>query len=615
MSYLENVNNPDDLKKLDTDSLEVLASEIRQFLINSISKTGGHLASNLGVVELTIALHYVYNTPEDKIVFDVGHQAYVHKMLTGRKDEFHTLRQLDGLSGFPSTLESVHDSFDTGHSTTSLSVATGFMVARELKGMDNNVIAVIGDGSITGGQAFEAMNDIGRQRKQVVVILNDNEMSISENVGAVSKMLSNIRMSKQYTSLKKGVYNKLDDENKAKEVVRNMLKNTKDTIKNIVVRGQVFEKLGFTYIGPIDGNDISELINTLNLIKNIETPVLLHIHTKKGIGYLPAEKNPSKFHGIAPFDVKTGATLKVSKGDTFSDVVSETLLYHANLNEKLLFVSAAMITGTGLSKVNEKYPKRTFDVGICEQHAVTFCAGLAKEGFIPMFCVYSTFLQRAYDQILHDVCIQNLHVIFMIDRAGIVGEDGKTHQGVFDISYLSHIPNMTILAPKSGNELKQMIDFAISHNGPIAIRYPRGKANEYDYKDEEVVLSKSQTICEGDDVLIVSVGNMFSIAKDVVFMLENENISTTFINARFIKPIDEAIGTNCKKYKKIVTIEDNVLKGGFSESLLPILYKNGFSGEYINFGYEDDFIPHGNVNLLYEKYGLTKDNIYSKIIK
>lgn len=615
MSYLENVNNPDDLKKLDTKSLEILSTEIRQFLINSISKTGGHLASNLGVVELTIALHYVYNTPKDKIIFDVGHQSYVHKILTGRKDEFNTLRQFNGLSGFPSTSESVHDSFDTGHSTTSLSIATGFMVARELNGLDNNVIAIIGDGSITGGQAFEAMNDIGRQRKQVVVILNDNEMSISENVGAVSKMLSNIRMSKQYTSLKKGVYNKLDDENKAKEVVRNMLKNTKDTIKNIVVRGQVFEKLGFTYIGPIDGNDIGELINTLNLIKNIETPVLLHIHTKKGIGYAPAEKNPSKFHGIAPFDVKTGDTLNVSKIATFSDVVSETLLYHANLNEKLLFVSAAMITGTGLSKVNEKYPKRTFDVGICEQHAVTFCAGLAKEGFIPMFCVYSTFLQRAYDQILHDVCIQNLHVIFMIDRAGIVGEDGKTHQGVFDISYLSHIPNMTILAPKSGNELKQMVDFAISHNGPIAIRYPRGKASEYDFKDEEIILAKSQTICDGDDVLIVSVGNMFSIAKDVVDMLENDNVSTTLINARFIKPIDEAIGVNCKKYKKIVTIEDNILKGGFSESLLPILYKNGFRGDYINFGYEDDFIPHGNVNILYEKYGLTKENIYSKIIK
>lgn len=613
MTYLDKVNYPEDLKKLNIDQMQILAKEIRRFLIKAVSKNGGHLSSNLGVVELTMALHYVYNCPTDKIVFDVGHQSYVHKILTGRKNDFGTLRQFKGLSGFPKVAESVYDSFDTGHSSTSIAVASGFCTARDLKQENHEVIAVIGDGSMTGGMAFEAMNNLGRAKTKMILVLNDNDMSISENVGALSKMLSQMRISKPYTSLKKTMLSVLDDSNKAEVIIKNALSKTKNTVKNIVVKGQVFEQLGFTYIGPIDGHNLHDLINAFEKSKNTNTPVLIHVHTEKGLGYKPAELNPSKFHGISPFNIKTGEILGTSK-KSYSSVVGDVYLEQAKKNQNLVFISAAMITGTGLSPVYEKFKNRTFDVGICEPYAVTFSAALAKEGMIPVFCVYSTFLQRAYDQIVHDVCILSLHVIFMIDRAGIVGEDGETHQGVFDISFLSHIPNMTIIAPKSGLELEQMIQFAVDFDGPIAIRYPRGEAFLMENENKkEIVLGESETIYDGSDILIVSVGNMITIALELYEKLKEDGINATLINARFIKPIDKKIAENSSKYKKIVTIEDNVLKGGFAMNLLPMLYENGYKGEFYPFGYKDEFIEHGKVSELRELHGVTTDNIYNTI--
>lgn len=612
MDYLENVNSIEDLKKLNIDELDVLASEIREFLVDSTSRTGGHLSSNLGVVELVVAINYVFNTNKDRVIFDVGHQGYVHKILTGRKDKFDTLRKLGGLSGFPKISESEYDAFDTGHSTTSISVASGLCTARDLTGDDYSVIALIGDGAMTGGQSFEALNNIGRMKQKMIVILNDNQMSISENVGAVSKTLSQLRLSKTYLSIKDEINIRMSDEKITYKYCVGVLRKVKNTVKSVFVRGQFFEQMGFTYIGPIDGHNIDEIITHLKSIDQLNEPVLLHVNTIKGKGYKFAEENSSKFHGISPFNKFTGEVLSKG-GRTYSNVVGDKFLELLTKDDKVVLVSAAMISGTGISEVKNIFPNRVIDVGICEQHATTFCAGMARGGLKPVFLVYSTFLQRAYDQILHDVCITSQNVVFMIDRAGIVGADGETHQGIFDLSFLSHIPNMTILAPKSAQELESMMEFAVDLEAPVAIRYPRGNAYSYD-KNDIVSLGKSELIFTGEDVLIVSVGNMFEIAIDVYYRLKDKGLNPTVINARFVKPIDEEIALKYKSYKRIITIEENVYNGGFSSNLLGMLYEKGFTGKYIPFTLGDGFIEQGTPNELRQLKGISVDNIVEQII-
>ncbi len=612
MNYLNKVNSTEDLKKLKIDELNFLAEDIREFLVEKTSKTGGHLSSNLGVVELCIALNYVFDTKKDKLIFDVGHQSYVHKILTGRKNDFDSLRQLGGLSGFPKISESEYDAFDTGHSSTSISIASGYCTARDLQDEDYNVVALIGDGAMTGGLTFEAINNIGRMKQKMIVILNDNQMSISENVGAVSKTLSQVRLSKTYTDLKQNINEKLDNEKMSYKYLKNTLRTIKNTTKSVFLKGQFFEQLGFTYIGPIDGHNINSIIHHLKRIEKLNEPVILHVNTVKGKGYKFAEENSSKFHGISPFNKKTGEVLKDS-GNSYSNVVGNQFLSILEENKKVVLVSAAMISGTGISNVKAKYPERVFDVGICEQHATTFCASIAKGGLIPVFLVYSTFLQRAYDQILHDVCITKQHVIFMIDRAGLVGADGETHQGIFDVSFLSHIPNMTVLAPKSDLELRKMMDFAVDFKAPIAIRYPRGNAFDFD-KNEDITLGKSELIYKGEDILIVSVGNMFEIALLVYEKLKNNGINATLVNARFLKPIDEEIAVLYKDYKKIITVEENVYTGSFSQNLLTSLFNNGFRGEYIPFTLKDDYVEQGTTEALRGMQGITVENIYNKIV-
>ncbi len=608
MNYLDKINSVKDLKKLNYNELEILASEIRHFLVEKTSVTGGHLSSNLGVVEITLALNYVFDFKTDKIVFDVGHQSYVHKILTGRKDRFDTLRKLDGLSGFPKISESEYDSFDTGHSTTSISVASGFCTARDTQNLDYSVIALIGDGAMTGGMSFEAMNNIGRMKQKMIVILNDNQMSISENVGAVSKTLNQVRLSDAYTKVKKEINDKLSSEKVSYKYIKNALSSSKNTVKSIFVKGQLFEQMGFTYLGPVDGHNIIGLIEVLQKIDKLDEPVILHINTKKGLGYKYAVENSSKFHGISPFDKRTGEVIGDSK-ISYSDVVGNKFLELLKENKKLLLVSAAMISGTGIMKVKKAFPKRVHDVGICEQHATTYCAAMAQAGLIPVFLVYSTFLQRAYDQIVHDVCITNQHVIFMIDRAGIVGADGETHQGIFDISFLSHIPNMTILAPKSAEELEIMMDFAVDHKAPIAIRYPRGNAFSF-RENAPIKLGKSETVYEGEDILIVTVGHMFEIGLKVYEMLKKDGLNPTLVNTRFIKPIDEELGKKYKDYKKIITIEENVFRGSFSEGFGFKLFENKYTGYFKAYALEDSFIEQGTPNQLREKQGITALNIY-----
>ncbi len=613
MKYLDRINSLNDFKKLNIEELPVLAKEIREFLVDVTSKNGGHLSSNLGVVELSIALEYVFDTSVDKLIFDVGHQSYVHKILTGRKNDFDTLRKLGGLSGFPKMSESIYDAFDTGHSTTSISLANGFCTARDLLKHNYNVIALIGDGAMTGGMAFEALNNIGRSKQKAIVILNDNQMSISENVGAISKTLSNVRISEKYVNLKSEINLRLSDNVTSNKYVKNSLKYVKDKVKKVLVDGELFEQMGFTYI-VVDGHDIKEIIKTLNRVKSMNEPILIHVNTTKGKGYKFAEEDSSKFHGISPFDKETGEVLEKG-GVSYSNVVGEKFLSVMKKNKKVVLVSAAMTSGTGISKIQNIFSERVFDVGICEQHATTYCAGMSKAGLIPVFLVYSTFLQRSYDQILHDVCITNRHVIFMIDRAGIVGADGETHQGIFDISFLSHMPNMTILAPKSKEELEMAIEFAVNHNGPIAIRYPRGNAFTFAQKSD-IILGEAEQVFEGgDDVLIVSVGHMFETALMVNSQLNQANIKSTLINARFVKPIDEKIAKDCNKYKKIVTIEENVYGGSFSQALASMLLENGFTGKYIHCTLPDKFIEQGTQKELRKIYGLDCDTIVNRVLE
>lgn len=616
---IKNINSPKDIKKLSYDELIELSQEIRDFLLQSVSKTGGHLASNLGIVELTLAMHKVFNSPKDKIIWDVGHQAYVHKIITGRRDDFCTLRKFNGLSGFPKCKESAHDFFETGHSSTSISAGLGMAMARDIKGDKYSVISVIGDGALTGGMAFEALNHAGHFEKDFIVILNDNEMSISENVGGLSKYLNRLRTDPMYFKVKDDVEQILSKIPAIGKSVVKTAHKAKDTIKYFFVSGMLFEELGFTYIGPIDGHDIREIAGVLKRARKMKGPVLIHAITKKGKGYGFAEKHPDKYHGINPFDIKTGKKLSKSNGQTYSQIFGKTLVELAKKNTDIVAITAAMPSGTGLEEFSKKYPDRFFDVGIAEQHAVTLAAGLAANGLRPVFAVYSTFLQRGYDQVLHDVCLQNLPVVFCIDRAGLVGQDGETHHGVFDLSYLSNIPNLKILSPKDGDELKTMIKYAFYQNSPIAIRYPRGisKPLTIENSNEDIFEEKAEVISKGKDICIIAVGKMVETALELAQLLKNDNVESTVINARFVKPIDEkTLLSNIKDSDYVITLEDNVKIGGFGSQVLKMLNDHGINNKRVKiFGFPDKFIEHGDTQLLFKHYNLYAKGIYKELAK
>ncbi|MDP4092048.1 MAG: 1-deoxy-D-xylulose-5-phosphate synthase [Bacillota bacterium] len=611
---LEGINSPADVKKLDITELTELSDEIREYLIENVSKTGGHLASNLGVVELTLALHKVFNTPDDRIVWDVGHQSYVHKIITGRREKFCTLRQHEGIAGFPKRNESEHDCFDTGHSSTSISAALGFARARDIKDEKYEVIAVIGDGALTGGMAFEALNDAGRSTNKMIVILNDNEMSISKNVGGMSRYLSRIRTQPFYFKMREDVDQFLKKIPGVGKATARAITRTKGLIKYLVMPGIIFEELGFKYLGPIDGHNIQELVKVFSRAKLMKGPVFIHVCTQKGKGYSYAEEKPYAFHGVQPFEIETGEA-KVESMPSFSNVFGEELVRLAGKEPRLVAITAAMRDGTGLVPFSTKYRNRFFDVGIAEQHAVTLAAGMAANGLVPVFAVYSTFLQRAFDQVLHDVAIQNLHVVFAVDRAGLIGDDGETHQGLFDLSFLRDIPNITILAPCDYCEFREMLDYAVlEHNGPIAIRYPRGAGQEKVIEEKPVKFGKGVKVRDGKDVSIVAVGTMVSIALKAADELSREGISAEVINARFCKPLDEKlIITSAAKTSRIVTIEDNSTVGGFGSGVIEVLNRTGLYPKVKLLGFPDKFIEHGARSKLYRKYGLDYETVVSEV--
>ena len=615
MSYLDKINSPKDLKKLTIKEKEQLAEEIRKYLLEITSSNGGHIASNLGVVELTIALLSVYDPPKDKIVWDVGHQCYVYKILTGRREQLKTLRQLNGLSGFPKSKESDYDAFNTGHSSTSISAATGMARARDIKCNNNRVIAVIGDGALTGGMALEALNDAGSSGLDMTVILNDNEMSISKNVGGIPLLLSHLRTKKSYVKINSKIklfFQKIPVIGKC---LIYLTKKIKQVIKRIFIKNMFFEDIGFTYLGPFNGHDINVLEDILESSKKIKGPVLIHIITKKGKGYEHAENNPNKFHGIGPYDIETGETKK-KKTDDYSKIFGKKLVNIAATNNRIVAITAAMTDGTGLTEFANTFPNRFFDVGITEQHAITFAAGLAKEGLIPVVSIYSSFLQRAYDQIIHDICLQNLHVVICIDRAGIVGNDGETHHGIFDLSYLSSIPNMTILAPANFKELELMLDYAVKFDGPIAIRYPRGGETAIDYKPPKIEKNKATLVASGSDLTILTIGNTLQKGIELSNKLKKKKISCDVINTRFLKPLDEkTILNSITKTKKVITIEDNLLKGGLSDAILELINKNKLNINIKSFGYDDTFVTHGSNSELEELYHLDIKNIYKETLK
>ncbi len=614
---LDSVNMPEDIKKLNIGQLNRLALELRSFVLENVSKTGGHLASNLGIVELTLALHYCFDAPKDKIVWDVGHQAYIHKILTGRKDKFTTLRQLDGLSGFPKPSESEYDTFTAGHSSTSISIALGFACARDMRGSDEKVVAVIGDGSLTGGVAFEALNNAGRSNSNIIVVLNDNQMSISGNVGALSRHLGELRTEQGYIEAKNDVKKLLNRFPDSEKMV-NKIKRTKNRIKYLFIPGVIFEELGFKYIGPVDGNNIESLIEVINRAKNIEGPVLIHVKTKKGKGYKYAENNPSAYHGVSAFDLSTGASIKKSNKPTYSDVFGKTMCSMADEDDKIVAVSAAMGNGTGLSKFISKHPSRFYDVGIAEQHAVSFSAALAKSGFRPVFAVYSTFLQRAYDEIMQDVCLQNLHVVFAVDRAGIVGADGETHQGIYDISYFTHMPNMTVMMPKNGIELEKMLRYAVYNiDGPVAVRYPRGNISDiYSENTSEIEFGKAELLEDGEKIAVISAGAVCDNAAKVCEMLKNDGYNPMLINMRFAKPVDkEMLKLAAEKCGYIFTLEDNVIDGGAGMAVLEALNDMELMNDVKvhSYAFPDKFIEHGTRDQLFEIYKLDSESIYKDI--
>ena len=619
MSILEKIESPSDLKKLNAYQLPALAAELRQVIIETCARNGGHVAPSLGVVELTIALHRVFNTPEDKIVWDVGHQAYAHKILTGRRDSFATLRTLNGISGFPKRAESPHDAFDVGHSSTSISAATGFAVGRDLDGRKNKVLAVIGDGSMTGGIAFEGMNHAGALDKDLIVVLNDNEMSIAENVGALSSFLSRTATSEFVHRFKKNVQSFLGRLDGVGKDVLHVARKMEDSFKGLFTPAMMFEAFGFEYIGPIDGHDLPKLIETLENVKKFDDAVLIHVLTKKGKGYKPAENNPSLFHGVGPFDISTGKVLKGKGGAaSYTAVFGSTLCKLASEDERIIAITAAMPDGTGLSGFAKEYPERFFDVGIAEQHGVTFAAGLAANGLRPVFAVYSSFLQRAYDQVFHDVCLQDLGVTFALDRAGVVGNDGPTHHGAFDLSYLRHLPNMTIMAPKDENELQHMLATAIDLGRPVTVRYPRG--NGYgvalDQTFRIMPIGCAELLREGDDCTLLALGTLVYPALEAARMLEEQDGDRlTVINARFVKPLDEnLILEQARRCGLLVTLEENALQGGFGTAVLELLEEHGLSGvRVLRLGYPDSPIPQGEQHELRAMLGLDAVGIASAV--
>ncbi|MGI6685080.1 MAG: 1-deoxy-D-xylulose-5-phosphate synthase [Bacillota bacterium] len=617
MGYLEHVESVQDIKKLTNLELEKLAEEIRQFIIKNVSKTGGHLAPSLGVVELTLVLHQVFDSPKDKIIWDVGHQSYCHKIITGRKERFSTLRQFKGLSGFPKTFESEYDCFNTGHSSTSISAAVGMAKARDLNKKKHEVIAVIGDGALTGGMAFEALNHAGDLQTDLIVVLNDNEMSIAANVGAMSGYLSRIRTDPRYGKSKDEIEQLFKKIPRVGPRVLKSLERVKDSFKYLLVPGMLFEEMGFTYLGPINGHNIPAMKAVLQSAKQLKGPVLVHVVTSKGKGYQPAEKNPDTFHGVGPFEPETGKIIKKEGPPSYTKVFGDTLVELAEKRDKIVAITAAMPGGTGLSKFAEKFPKRFFDVGIAEQHAVTFSAGMAREGYHPVVAIYSTFLQRAYDQVLHDVAMQNLPVTFALDRAGLVGEDGETHHGVFDISYLRHIPNMVLMAPKDENELRGMLAWSVNFNGPSALRYPRGSGIGVELTKDypEIIKGRGEVLKDGTDLTIIALGPLVYVALEVARHLKQWGISTAVINPRFVKPMDHNLLVKyAKKSKRIITIEENVAAGGFGSACLELFNKQCPDAEVEIIGLPDIFIEQGAVNILREGYGISVPLIVERAI-
>ena len=614
---LEKIENPNDIKKIKKSDYAALAEEIREFLIQKISVTGGHLGSNLGAVELTMALHLSLNLPEDKIVWDVGHQSYTHKLLTGRKDGFESLRQFHGMSGFPKRKESDYDAFDTGHSSTSISAGLGLVKARDIKGEKRTIVSVIGDGSLTGGMAYEALNNAAKLETNFIVILNDNKMSISENVGGVSKYLNNIRTASGYLDLKEGIYNALTSTKGGDGMVKG-IRRAKASFKQLVIPGMFFEDMGITYLGPVDGHDMDAMIKIIKEAKRVKGAVMVHVMTQKGKGYGPAEKHPARFHGAEPFDIETGIPSKKRTEANYTDIFSTVMCKLGQRDERVVAITAAMPDGTGLKRFRNMYPDRFFDVGIAEEHAVTFAAGLAAGGLKPIVAVYSSFLQRAYDQILHDVCIQNLPVVFAIDRAGLVGSDGETHQGIFDFTYLSGIPNMNIMAPKNKWELSDMLKFAVNFDGPIALRYPRGTAYAglQDFR-APIEYGKAEWIYEESEIALLAVGSMVKTAEAVRDSLKKQGHKVSLVNARFVKPIDEeAVLKAAKSHRLIVTMEENVASGGYGEKVLDCLYANKALDDNckcICITLPDAYIEHGNVELLKKEIGVDADSIVSRI--
>ncbi|MDD4548741.1 MAG: 1-deoxy-D-xylulose-5-phosphate synthase [Syntrophomonadaceae bacterium] len=613
---LDSINSPVDMKKLTLPQMLELAKEIRELLIKSVSECGGHLAANLGVVELTLALHYVFDSPDDKLIWDVGHQSYVHKILTGRREDMFTLRQYGGLSGFPKTEESEHDIFNTGHSSTSISAAMGIALARDIKREKHSVIAIIGDGALTGGMAFEALNHAGHAARDLIVILNDNEMSISRNVGALSAYLNRLRTDPSYYQTKEEIESRLSRIPRIGPNIARAAGRFKDMVKYMMVPGILFEELGFTYIGPVNGHNLEELTTVLANAKKMKGPVLIHTITQKGRGYEPARQNPDRFHGVGPFDVNTGTILKKSV-KTYTEIFSDFIVEKAAEDEKVVAITAAMKSGTGLGKFAVTYPERFFDVGICEQHAVTMAAGMARTGLRPVVAVYSTFLQRAYDQLVHDVALQKLPVIFAIDRAGLVGDDGPTHHGVFDLAYLRHIPNMTVMAPSNENELLDMFYTAFKMEGPVAIRYPRGVGEGAVISKERTLIEsgKAKVLHDGKDLAIIGIGRGVTIGKEVLNILKARGISMLLLDARFVKPLDKDMLCNlARRFTRIVSIEDNCLQGGFGSALLEVFSENRLNSEILRIGIPDEFIDQGKVDILFNYLNMDPKSIVETII-
>ena len=613
---LEKINRENDIKKLTPQELPILAEEIREFLIHKISVTGGHLASNLGVVELTMAMHLVFELPEDKIIWDVGHQSYTHKLLTGRREGFDGLRKYGGMSGFPKRKESNCDSFDTGHSSTSISAGLGYAMAREITGADYRVISVIGDGALTGGMAYEALNNASKLKSNFIIVLNDNTMSISENVGGMSSYLSSIRTAGAYQDLKNGVTASLSKIPVYGERIVKNIRRTKSSIKQLMIPGMYFENMGIVYLGPVDGHDMAALEKVFHEACNIDGPVIVHVITKKGKGFVSAEKHPARFHSTEPFDLATGIPSNPRTTPNYQDIFSTVMRKMGDRNEDVVAITAAMADGTGLKRFSNMFPERFFDVGIAEAHAVTFAAGLAAAGLKPVVAIYSSFLQRAYDQILHDVCIQNLPVVFAVDRAGLVGSDGETHQGIFDISYLSSMPNMTLMAPKNKWELSDMIKFAVNFDTPIAVRYPRGTAYDgLEHFREPICFGKSETLYDECDIALVAYGSMVKTAVAVRERLKALDYHCSLINARFAKPLDEEMLLRVAgEHKLLVTLEENVQSGGFGEHVTEYLSSCNADLHIVNIAISDEYVEHGNVDILRQEVGIDADSIYKRII-